>query len=447
MLSSLSRILPLLLLFVILIPSVQAADVVEVEISGDINEGTVATLEKAFDVAEREDADAILVVIDTPGGLVSSMKDMVSMILNSDRPVITYVHPRGAFAASAGSFILISGNVAAMSNGTSTGAATPIGMVEPARNKTINYIASYARSIAEKRDRPADVVEKFVTEGKSLSAEAAYQKGVVDVLADSKEGLFNKLDNRTVDVDGKNVTLDFDEVNVIEVDKPLRAEIFGFLSNPQVASVLLLIGIYGLIFGLTSPGVLPETLGAICIVLSLTGLLSGSIDISYIGILLILLAIIFLVAELMTPTYGVLGIASVICVALGSIMLYREPLMPREFYTSFPQLMAGISIGIAGIMTFLIIKVAQLRKTLKRVGGEALIGISGEVTYFENGQGYAKVRGEGWKIESDEDLKKGDRVTVKDRKGLTLYVSKQESREESKEESKESGQSGEEEDR
>lgn len=440
MLSSLSRILALLFLIIVFIPSAQAADVVEVEISGEISEGTVATLEKAFEVAEREDADVILVVIDTPGGLVSSMQNMVSQILNSDRPVITYVHPRGAFAASAGSFILISGDIAAMSNGTSTGAATPIGMVEPAENKTINYIASYARSIAERRDRPADVVEKFVTEGKSLSAEEAHQEGVVDVLADSKEGLFNKLDSRTISFDGENVTLDLDEVNVITVEKPLRAEVFGLLSNPQVASILLLIGIYGLIFGLTSPGVLPETVGAISLVLSLFGLLSGSIDISYIAILLLLLAVIFLVAELMTPTYGVLGVASVICVALGSIMLYREPLMPREFYTSFPQLMAGISIGIAGIMTFLILKVAQLRKTLKKVGGEALIGMRGEVTSFENGEGYAKVRGESWKIKSEEDLNKGYRVTVNDRKGLTLYVTREESTEDTSSEGTEKGE-------
>ncbi|MFP3909314.1 MAG: NfeD family protein [Archaeoglobaceae archaeon] len=429
MLSSLSRILVVLFLIIIVIPSVQSADVVEVEISGEINEGSVATLEKAFEVAEREDADAILVVIDTPGGLVSSMRNMVEQTLNSDRPVITYVYPRGAFAASAGSFILISGDIAAMSNGTSTGAATPIGMVEPAENKTINFIASYARSIAERRDRPVDVVEKFVTEGVSLSAEEAYREGVVDVLADSKESLFSKLDGRTIVFEGRNVTLDLDEVNVITVEKPLRAEIFGLLSNPQVASILLLIGIYGLIFGLTSPGVLPESVGAICLVLSLIGLLSGNIDISYIGILLLLLAIVFLVAELLTPTYGVLGAASVICVALGSIMLYREPLMPREFYSSFPQLMAGISIGIAGIMTFLIIKVAQLRKSLKRVGGEALIGIKGEVSSFENGEGYAKIRGEVWKIKGEEDLKKGDRVTVKDRDGLTLYVTREESRE------------------
>ncbi|MFW6127977.1 MAG: NfeD family protein [Halobacteriota archaeon] len=429
MLSSLSRILLVLFLIIIVIPSVQSADVVEVEISGEINEGSVATLEKAFEVAEREDADAILVVVDTPGGLVSSMRNMVEQILNSDRPVITYVYPRGAFAASAGSFILISGDIAAMSNGTSTGAATPIGMVEPAENKTINFIASYARGIAERRDRPVDVVEKFVTEGMSLSAEEAYREGVVDVLADSKESLFSKLDGRTIVFEGRNVTLDLDEVNVITVEKPLRAEIFGLLSNPQVASILLLIGIYGLIFGLTSPGVLPESVGAICLVLSLIGLLSGNIDISYIGILLLLLAIVFLVAELLTPTYGVLGAASVICVALGSIMLYREPLMPRGFYSSFPQLMAGISIGIAGIMTFLIIKVAQLRKSLKRVGGEALIGIKGEVTFFENGEGYAKIRGEVWKIKSEEDLKKGDRVTVKNRDGLTLYVTREESRE------------------
>jgi membrane-bound serine protease (ClpP class) len=345
----------------------------------------------------------------------------VSQILNSNKPVITYVYPQGAFAASAGSFILISGHIAVMCNGTSTGAATPVGIFKPAENKTINFIASYGRSIAEERGRPADLIEKFVTEGKSLSAREAYEQGVIDLLVDSREDLFRSIDGEAVQVKGKKVILNFDDVEFIRIKKPLRAGIFELLSNPQITSILLLIGIYGLIFGLTSPGILPETIGAICLILSLVGL--GVINISYIAIMLLLLGIVFLIAELMTPTYGVLGIASIVCVTLGAIMLFEEPLMPKEFYFSFPKLIAGISIGLAVIMTFLIIKIAQLKRVRKKIGGNAILNEVGEVVSFKNGRGYAKVRGEIWKIKSSDDLKEGDEIVVNERKGLTLYVS------------------------
>ncbi len=412
----LSRIFILLLLIMILLPAAHAVVVVEVEIKGEINEGTAILLDEAF----KQDGDVVLIIIDTPGGLLTSMQKVVRLILESDKPVITYAYPQGAFAASAGSFILISGHIAAMSDGTSTGAATPIGIFEPAENKTINFIASYGRSIAEERGRPVEVVEKFVTEGKSLSAKEAYELGVIDYLADSKEDLFNKIDGKVVEVQGKNITLNFEEFEIIKVKKSLKSRIFEFLSNPQVASVLLLIGIYGLIFGITSPGILPETVGAICLVLSLVGL--GMINISYIAILLFILGIFFIIAELMTPTYGILGIASIVCVTLGAIMLFEEPLMPKKFYSSFPQLIGGISLGLAVIMTFLILKIAQLRKIEKKIGGGVTVGEEGEVVSFSDGKGYAKVRGEIWKIESQDTIREGDEVVVKERKGLTLIV-------------------------
>jgi len=414
--------LAIILLLIFLIYPVEGAKIVEVEIKGEINEGTAIVVNEAFKVASRVDADAVLIIIDTPGGLVTSTKKIVTTILNSDIPVITYVYPKGAFSASAGSFILISGNIAAMTNGTSVGAATPItsGFPPQVENKTVNYIASYARGIAEERGRPVDIVEKFVTEGLSLSAGEAYEKSVIDVLADSKEELFKKINGREVRVKGDNVTLNFDSVEIIKVSKPLQASIFEILSNPQVASILFLIGLYGLIFGFTSPGLVPETIGAVCLILSLIGF--GALSINYVAVLLILLGIVFLVAEIFTPTYGVLGAASIICVTLGAIMLFDEPLMPKDFYSSFPLFIAGISLGLAIVMTFSLIKITQLRKVRKKVGGEAIIGEKGEVISFEGGKGYAKVRGEIWKIESEDELKPGDKVVVISRDGLTLYV-------------------------
>ena len=356
--------------------------------------------------------------------MLSATKEIVSDILNSDIPVITYVYPSGAFSASAGSFILIAGNIAAMANGTSVGAATPYvsGFPPKIENKTVNYIASYAKSIAEMRGRPADVIEKFVTEGLSLSAEEAYKKGVIDVLADSPNELFEKINGWTVNVKGRKIKLDFGTVEIVNVKKPLKSRIYEILSNPMVAFVLLILGIYCLIFGLMTPGFGMEVFGTICLILALFGL--GAISINAFAVILILLGILLLVLELLTPTLGILGIASVICMTLGCIMLFREPLMPKEFYRYFLMFVGGISLGIATIMTFVIIKVAQLKRIKKKVGGEAMIGEVGEVMEFKEGKGLVKVRGEIWRCVSEDDLKKGDEVVVVGREGLTLFVKK-----------------------
>ncbi len=410
------------LILVTLTQSTAKAEIVEVDITGEINEGTVILVEKAFDMAKEMNSTAILIVLDTPGGLVSSTEKIVSMILNSKIPVITYVYPQGAFSASAGSFILISGNIAAMSNGTSTGAATPIGIgitgtiVE---NKTINYIASYAKSIAEKRGRPIDIAEKFVTESLSLTAREAYNAGVVDFIADSKEDLIRKINSERIEINGRVLHLD-DKIVVVKM--PLQAKLFDLISNPQIATVLFLIGIYGLIFGLTSPGILPETIGVICLILALLGF--GAIGINTFGIIMILLGIGFLAAELFTPTYGVLGTASVICITLGALMLIDEPLMPQTFYQSFRTFILGLGIGLGALMTFILIKIVQLKRERKKVGGEALINQKGKVVSFENGEGFGKVRGELWKIRSSDKLDKDDEFEVVDRDGLTLIVRK-----------------------
>ncbi|MBO8181962.1 MAG: nodulation protein NfeD [Archaeoglobus sp.] len=412
----------LISLLILSLSQITKAEIVEVDIKGEINEGTVIIVEKAFEVARERNSDAILVILDTPGGLVSSTEKIVSLILNSEIPVITYVYPQGAFSASGGSFVLLSGHIAAMSNGTSTGAATPVGIGVTGtvvENKTINYIASYARSIAEKRNRPAEIAEKFVTESLSLTAKEAYEAGVIDFIADSKADLIRKINSKGIRVEGKVLHLDNE---IVVVEKPLQAKIFEFISNPQIATVLFLIGLYGLIFGLTSPGILPETVGVVCLVLALFGF--GAIGINTLGIILFLLGVIFLIAELLTPTYGVLGSASVICITLGALMLIDEPLMPKGFYESFRTFIIGLGIGLGALMTFLIIKVFQLRKERKKVGGEAIINQKGKVVEFENGEGIGRVRGELWKIESSDNLKKGDKFEVIEREGLVLKVRK-----------------------
>ena len=418
------QVISLVLILYIMPRPVMAATIVEVKIEGEINEGSYILLEKAFRMAEERHADAILIILSTPGGLLSSTNKMVELILTSDIPVITYVPP-GSFAASAGSIILISGHVAAMAGSTSVGAATPVfagGTSETVEKKTINYVAGYVRSIAEQRGRNVSVIEEMVTEGRTLTGKEALKFGVIDIIANSKGELLEKLNGWRVRTNGAGKVLDLRTVEIVKVEKPLKARMFEILSNPFIASILFLVGLYSLIFGLTSPGMFAETVGAILLILSLIGM--GVMSVNYIAAILLLLGILFLLAELMTPTYGLLGAASVISITLGSIMLFEEPLMPKEFYSTFPSLMAGISLGIAAVMTFIILKIFQLRKARKRVGGEAIIGEKGVIIEFKDGRGFAKVHGEIWKVESEQELKEGDEVVVVARDGLKLKVEK-----------------------
>ena len=414
-------ILLTLAVLLVAIPACNASLVVRVHVKGEIDWGTAALVDKAFRVARAVNADAVLIVIDTPGGLLSATKRIVTDILTSEIPVITYVYPCGAFSASAGSLILISGNIAAMANGTSVGAATPYIPGNPPKvvNKTVNYIASYAKSIAEMRGRPAGIVEKFVTEGLSLTAAEAYRKRVIDVLADNYRDLFREINGKIVRIDGKRVRLRFENVKFIDVRPGLRAYAYSLLTNPVVVSLMLVTGIYLLIFGLMTPGIGMETLGLILILLSLPGM--GVISVNGIALLLIAIAIILLVLELKTNVM-LFGVASVICLTIGFVMLFREPLMPRGFYREFTIFAGGVCLGVASVMTFVITRVAQVRRMRKRVGGEAMVGEKGVVLEAKGRRGRVKVRGEIWFYVSDEELKPGDRVVVVGREGLTLRV-------------------------
>lgn len=417
----LSPLFVLLLTLLFVAPS-NAAElkVSKVELRGEINEGTYLTLQHAYDFALREKCDVLFVVLDTPGGLLSSTQKIVKLFLNSEVPIVVYV-PSGAMCASAGSIILLSSHVAVMADGTAVGAATPVSVgfaSAEVENKTVNYIAGYVKDIARERGRNEDVAERFVTEALTLTAKEALEQGVIDYIANTESEAIEGLKGRDAEVGGKVITFDFDTYRIVEVKKPLQASIYEIISSPQLAAILLLLGIYLLIFGLTSPGLVPETVGAICLILALAGL--GVVGINHLGLLLIVLGVIFLIAELMTPTYGVLGAASVISIVLGLLILFNEPLMPESFYDAFPKFVAGIGVGLGGIMTFMIIKIAQIRRRKSTVG--EVVGERGEIIEFSNGKGFARVRGEIWKVVSDEELEKGDEVEVIERDGLTLKV-------------------------
>lgn len=413
----------LTLLLLLALSAAEAAEIVVVKIKGEITEGTFIEITNAYEVAKKEGAGVLLVEIDTPGGLFSSTQKIVEIFLRSEIPVVVYVE-KGSICASAGTVILLSAHIIALANGTAIGAATPVGIAPGAENKTINYIATYVKDIANARGRNAEIAEKFVTEALSLTAREAYEFGIADILADSREELMKQLHGKKVVIDGREVTIDTIGHRIIEVEKPRQAELYAFISNPAVAIILLMLGIYLLIFGLTSPGMLAEVLGVILLLLAFAGL--GFISIDYLGILLLILGTIFLIAELLTPTYGVLTAASVISVVLGLLILVKEPLMPLEFYDYFLKFAIGIAAGIAIVMTFMISKIIKVRRKKSAMG--EVVGLRGEVLEFRNGRGFAKVRGEIWSIESNEQLTKGDKIVVLTRDGLLLKVKKFESR-------------------
>ncbi|MEM1578335.1 MAG: nodulation protein NfeD [Archaeoglobaceae archaeon] len=409
----------LLVALILVAQNAAAGDIVFVKIRGEVTEGTYLEIANAYEFAMKEGADIILVELDTPGGLFSSTQKIIQLFMNSEIPVVVFVG-QGSICASAGTLILLSAHIAAIANGTAIGAATPVGMAPGTENKTINYIASYVKDVAKARGRNAEIAEKFVTEALTLTAHEAYELKIVNLLADNRSELIQKLNGMKVQLDGREIVLDTTHHRIVEVDKPMIAIIYNFISNPTVAAVLLLLGIYLLIFGLTSPGMMAEVAGAILLLLALAGL--GVVDINYLGILLILLGVIFLIAELLTPTYGTLSVASIVSIVLGLTILVKEPLMPQEFYDFFPKFALGIGIGIAGLMTFILTRIIRIRKK-KSLMGE-VVGLRGEVIEFSGGKGFAKVRGEIWSIESEDKLAKGDEVVVISRNGLKLKVKK-----------------------
>ena len=400
-------------------------------IEGTITEGTAVEIVEGLREAQETGAGAVLIELDTPGGLVESTLEITEAILNLDVPVITYVAPKGAIAASAGSFILISGNIAAMAPGTTTGAAMPVEIgVEgrkPADEKTINFFAGHIESIAAARGRNATQAKRFVTDNDALSETLALERGIIDLVAEDESDLLTKVDGMTVKVGSENKTLATKNASLYFKEKTVRSSILEILSNPQIAVILLMVGIYGLIFGFLSPGTyVPEMIGAICLILALYGL--GLFEVNIFGVLLIILAIILFIAEALTPTFGILTTGGIVCLIIGALILPKEPFLfsPRSgWFEGFLLTIIGVAAASAAFFFFAVGAVLKVRKRKAKVGGEELIGkvTKAESEITEEG-GTVKISGEFWNARtlSGEKINQGERVEIIAREGLTLIV-------------------------
>ncbi len=405
------------------------AGVYAIKVEGTVTEGTARHIQRGLQVAERDRAGAVLILLNTPGGLVSATLDILQAMSASNIPIITYVTPQGAIAASAGTFILINGHIAAMSPATTCGAAMPVTMATPgdspqtADQKTINFLAGHMKSIAAEKGRPADLAEKFVTENLTLSNSEALDAGVVDVNASDMQELLKIIDGMNVKTNGGDRLLTTAEARVIELPLTINEQLIHLISNPSLAMILLLIGIYGLIIGFHSPGfLLPEVGGAISLILGLAGM--GLFQGNLAAIFLILLGAGLLVAEFFTPTYGVLGVGGLVSIILGILFFPAEPLMPAGWLSAFRLLALGVGVIGAVLLSIIVMGVSRIRKR-KPVHGEIEFQnqTAHAVTKLDPG-GMVMIRGEIWQaiVENGHTIREGEKVTVLERKGMSLIV-------------------------
>jgi membrane-bound serine protease (ClpP class) len=408
--------------------------VVQLRIDGEIEPILAEYLTGGIDEANKNHADLILITINTPGGLDTAMRQIIQSILGSHVPVITYVTPTGSRAASAGFFILLSGDVAAMSPGTDTGAAsplmifggTPVQIDETLRHKIVNEATAYLRSIVTKRGRNDKLAETAVTDATAFSEKEALDGKLIEVIAPTPEALLSQLNGRTISrFDGASTTLELSHPVIELREMSARQRFLSRIVQPDVFFILLIVGVLGLYAEFTHPGLFaPGVIGGICLLLALFAM--HLLPVNLTGLLLIVLAMALFVLEAKFPTHGVLGVGGAIAMVLGALMLVRSPLtgMGVSLGAAF-----GVTLPVALIIIFLMRLVLRSRHWKQSTGREQLVGEWGEVTepLTAGAPGMVLVHGELWRAMAGKDLPRGSRVRVTRVNGLTLHVEPHES--------------------
>ncbi len=378
---------------------------------------------KSIRQAAESGTEAIVIQLDTPGGLDLSMRDIIKECLNATVPVVVYVSPSGARAASAGVLITISAHVAAMAPGTNIGAAHPVAMGigkadETMMEKVENDAVAYGRGIAEQKGRNADWIEEAIRKSVSVTAEEALKLKVIDLVAADMADLLVKIDGREVKLAAGSKTLKTkgDELNRKEMG--FREKVLITISNPNIAFILFLLGLAGLYFEFSSPGVvLPGIIGAISLILAFFAF--QTLPVNYAGILLILLAVALFIAEIKVVSHGVLTMGGVVSLALGSIMLFESPDPAlRVSWSVLVPTVAIVSLFFAGVISIAVR--AQMRRVA--TGSEGMIGVLGEAASAVHEKGKVLIRGEYWNAFSKAPIEKGKKVQVVDVKGLNIEV-------------------------
>jgi membrane-bound serine protease (ClpP class) len=377
-------------------------------------------------IAHGQDVGAACLVIrlDTPGGLSESMRDIIQDILGSDTPVVVYVAPSGARAASAGALITLAANIAAMAPGTNIGAAHPVQLGsggekdETMEEKVTQDAAAYARSIAAQRGRNVEWAEKIVRESISSTADEALEQGVIDVIADDVADLLKKINGRKVDIHGREVVLATAGARIETVNRSWRESFLAKISDPNIAYLLMLVGVFGIIFELQNPGsIFPGVIGVIAILLATFAL--QVLPINYVGLALIAVAIVLFLLETQIASAGLLTAGGVISMLIGSIMLIDSPL---PFMRVSLEVIIPAVIFTAAFFTFAVGLGLRAQRTKVSTGTEGLTGESGTAKSDVHESGSVFVHGEFWNAYSDEPIAAGTRIEVVAVDGMTLKV-------------------------
>lgn len=417
------RLLLGLAAFLAAVPGAAAVTVGQMRIEGAIGPATSGYIERAIEAATEKDHELLIIELDTPGGLLDSTKDIVQSFYASEVPVVVYVAPSGANAGSAGVFITLAADVAAMAPNTSIGAAHPVAMGAPGGEgpdetmvkKLENFAVSYIEAIADKRGRNVEWAKSAVSESASITSEKALEIGVIDLIADDTTALLAAIDGRKV----RGAALRTQGAAVEEIPMVLRERVFQTIWRPEVMFLLMLVAIYGLIGELSNPGaILPGVVGAIALILALY--MAAVLPVNIAGIALIVLAVGLFVLDAVTPTHGILTTGGVIAFFLGAIMLFDS--VEPAFRLSMAMIIPATLIT-AAFFIFVVGAGLRAQRLPVRAGVEALRGREGlAISDVGSGGGRVFVDGEDWKAVSEDAISKGNAVEVLDVRGLSLIV-------------------------
>jgi membrane-bound serine protease (ClpP class) len=403
----------------------EKAPVFTVEVDGIINPATAKFIVDSIDQATQQGAQCLIIQLDTPGGLMESMRIIVKRILTANIPIIVYVAPSGARAASAGVFITMSAHIAVMAPSTHIGAAHPVSLGEGKESKTmgekiVNDTVSYIKTTAKARGRNVDWAEQAVRKSVSITEEEAVKLNVVDFISPNLQDLLTKIDGKVFKFDGITRTLHTKGVQAQPIQMSWRDRLLDIISNPTIAYILLMLGIYGIFFELSSPGaILPGVVGGIFLILAFYAL--QMLPVNYAGLALILFAIILFIAEIKVVSHGLLAVGGVISLLLGSMMLFQSPV--EYMRVSLSVIIPAVMVS-AAFFIFAVTKAIHARLQKPTTGMEGLVGETGIATTNISQEGKVSIHGEFWNVISDQNIERGEKVQVIGIANLKLKVKK-----------------------